>query len=547
MLNSRSIFLIITLLALISIVDAAYVEIPADATGYARYQSANKTFTQITTTNGNGAGTADASHSPYLATLATTGSGLFNEYRRGIVSFNTSNTALLPSNAIIDDATLVIRGYSTASVNGLGNITLCIVNGSLTTNGAIASTDYQRRGSVLLSGTNLTQQNFVVGGNNTLSLNAAGVSAVSRKDYAVFFLTTTWDLNGATSSPFSWASNAASGFRWYTNANANPSYRPYLLVNYHLPDTTPPGAIQGLTNDTTTCEQITWDWQSPSDTDFNHTMIYRDGVFQYNLSNITYSDVWSGLTGGQTYEFESRTVDITGNVDTDWVNQSATPSSCTLAPIANFTANETTICLGDGILFNDTSERVPISWLWDFGDGNTSADQNVTYVYGLAGLFDVNLTATNSAGSDSEDKKGYITVTDCTGNPNFTANVTCQIGAPLSVLFTGNCEDPTYKNHWDFGDGNITDDIQSPVYIYNFTGAFSVSHSCKYGGMSAVFENKTDYIIVGVNGTYCTAPSGNCTTGDYHNAYAFPSTEVVTIGFLGLCGILVVGLIGRKE
>ena len=43
------------------------------------------------------------------------------------------------------------------------------------------------------------------------------------------------------------------------------------------------------------------------------------------------------------------------------------------------------------------------SWLWDFGDGQTSTLQNPSHVYATPGSYTVTLTVTNSDGvSDSE-------------------------------------------------------------------------------------------------------------------------------------------------
>lgn len=51
------------------------------------------------------------------------------------------------------------------------------------------------------------------------------------------------------------------------------------------------------------------------------------------------------------------------------------------------------------------------SWAWTFGDGGTSTEQNPQHVYTTAGTFTVTLIATNVAGSDTEAKTAYITVT----------------------------------------------------------------------------------------------------------------------------------------
>ena len=186
-----------------------------------------------------------------------------------------------------------------------------------------------------------------------------------------------------------------------------------------------------------------------------------------------------------------------------------TPATALPPPVADFVANETDICLGETIAFTDLSENTPESWLWEFGDGNTSTDQHPDYLYPYAGTFTVTLNATNAAGSNEKEIKAYITVTDCAGNPDFSANITCYIGKPLTVQFTGFCPHPEFKNDWDWGDGNTTDDIQSPEHTYYDYGVYSVNHTCDAAGYDPVTETKTDYIVVGVEGTVC---EGDCET-----------------------------------
>jgi YD repeat-containing protein len=51
------------------------------------------------------------------------------------------------------------------------------------------------------------------------------------------------------------------------------------------------------------------------------------------------------------------------------------------------------------------------SYLWDFGDGGTSTEQNPVHIYSTPGSFTVSLTATGEGGSDTVTKSGYIKVT----------------------------------------------------------------------------------------------------------------------------------------
>ena len=69
--------------------------------------------------------------------------------------------------------------------------------------------------------------------------------------------------------------------------------------------------------------------------------------------------------------------------------------------------------------FTDTSSNNPSSWLWTFGDGNTSTVQNPTHTYRAPGNYTVNLTVSTGSGTDTLSRPGYITVTvkgDVTGD-----------------------------------------------------------------------------------------------------------------------------------
>lgn len=89
-------------------------------------------------------------------------------------------------------------------------------------------------------------------------------------------------------------------------------------------------------------------------------------------------------------------------------------SSSVSPPVANFSANTTNISTGESISFSDLSTNSPTGWSWTFTGGSPSSStlQNPTVTYNAAGTYAVSLTATNSGGSDSEMKTGYITVSN---------------------------------------------------------------------------------------------------------------------------------------
>jgi len=61
-----------------------------------------------------------------------------------------------------------------------------------------------------------------------------------------------------------------------------------------------------------------------------------------------------------------------------------------------------------GVAFVDISTNDPISWTWDFGDGNTSSEQNPIHVYAAEGNYTVCLTAVNIGGPDTECKELFL-------------------------------------------------------------------------------------------------------------------------------------------
>jgi PKD repeat protein len=104
--------------------------------------------------------------------------------------------------------------------------------------------------------------------------------------------------------------------------------------------------------------------------------------------------------------------DLGGNIPNNAIGGGAPPDP----PVANFTANTTTVSEGQSVNFTDTSSNNPTSWSWSFegGSPSSSSSQDPSVTYNTAGTYDVSLTAYNSAGNDTETKYNYITVTEAT-------------------------------------------------------------------------------------------------------------------------------------
>ena len=82
----------------------------------------------------------------------------------------------------------------------------------------------------------------------------------------------------------------------------------------------------------------------------------------------------------------------------------------TVLPVALFSAGPLSGSAPLTVTFQDQSFGNINSRLWDFGDGDSSSDQNPTHTYTDAGSYTVALTVTGDDGSDSESKLAFINV-----------------------------------------------------------------------------------------------------------------------------------------
>ncbi len=179
------------------------------------------------------------------------------------------------------------------------------------------------------------------------------------------------------------------------------------------------------------------------------------------------------------------------------------------APVADFTADVTDGCAPQEVNFTDLSTGTVSSWSWDFGDGNTSTDQNPTNVYIFAGTYTVSLTVTGPVGSDSVTMTDYITVgqtptADFSGTP-----LTGQV--PLTVTFTDLSTGDPDTWSWFFGD-STQDTQQNPVHTYTEAGDYTViliaENSCGQN-----MATKTAYVHVTPPPAPVAAFSGTPTSG----------------------------------
>lgn len=172
-------------------------------------------------------------------------------------------------------------------------------------------------------------------------------------------------------------------------------------------------------------------------------------------------------------------------------------------PNANFTFNPNNACAGTTINFNNTSTGTSgaTTYNWNFGDGQTSTNQNPNHVYAAGGTYNVTLTVTNFAGC-TDVQTFAVTALDIpavaiSGDDGDGNTTNCLLpGDPTvaeTVVFT-NTTTGAVSYAWDFGDGN-TSTAQNPSHTYNTYGTYTVTMTATHANgctatatLTVVFE-----------------------------------------------------------
>ena len=247
---------------------------------------------------------------------------------------------------------------------------------------------------------------------------------------------------------------------------------PVALFHSNATSGTIPLSVQFL--DSSTNSPTSWAWSFGD----GGTSTEQSPVHTYTTAGTFTVTLTATNTGG------SNTVTKAGEI---------VVGSVSARPVASFIS---TVESGNAPLvvqFVDSSTNTPTSWVWSFGDGNTSAAQNPSHTYVIEGTYTVTLTATNSGGSDTETKAGYITVTFTKPAANFTANVTSGT-APLVVQFNDTSENSPTIWSWKFGDGGKSTE-QNPVHVFKDPGTYAASLTAENSAGKDTVK-KTDYISV---------------------------------------------------
>jgi len=148
---------------------------------------------------------------------------------------------------------------------------------------------------------------------------------------------------------------------------------------------------------------------------------------------------------------------------------------------ANFSANYTTVCVGDTVTFTDLSTNAPVRWQWNFVGGTPTTDtvQNPKVAYATPGTYAVSLKNFVSNGdSASITRNAYITVVT-SPSPIITPSGPTTFCTGNSVILAA----PAGYNHYVWSNGDTTQTISVTT-----SGVYSVQVTTPSGcsGTSAV-------------------------------------------------------------
>ncbi|MEM7040233.1 MAG: PKD domain-containing protein, partial [Bacteroidota bacterium] len=196
------------------------------------------------------------------------------------------------------------------------------------------------------------------------------------------------------------------------------------------------------------------------------------------------------------------------------------------SPTAGFTVNDTLGCAGVTFNFTNNSTGSGLTYLWDFGDGNTSNATNPSHTYATNGSYTVTLFVFDVNNClDTIIQPNLIDVQDVVAN--FGAAPTNASCPPLLVSFTDSSQWDIQTWQWDFGDGTGST-LQNPSHVYTQAGSYDVQLIVTND------DGCTDTLLIpglvniqGPNGDFTFSPDSGCTP----QTVSFNATSTNTVSY----------------
>ncbi len=233
-----------------------------------------------------------------------------------------------------------------------------------------------------------------------------------------------------------------------------------------------------------------------------------------------------------TYSVSLTTSNSAGS-DTETKSNYITVNPMNLPPEAIFLVNQSEIQPNSSVIFTSQSSNNPSAYSWSFPGGvpssaNTAGPHVIAYTN--PGSYDVSLTVTNPAGTDTENKTGFVTVVQPILEPiaDFTVNnATTQIGTAVLISSISQNEPTTYQ--WAFPGGNpATANTAGPHLVsYSNPGTYDVS---------LLVSNEVGSDLITKNAFITVDGTGNTAIEELliQRAYVYPNPTAGQINLVGL-------------
>ncbi|MEN8927517.1 MAG: PKD domain-containing protein [Flavobacteriales bacterium] len=154
-----------------------------------------------------------------------------------------------------------------------------------------------------------------------------------------------------------------------------------------------------------------------------------------------------------------------------WVAVNAGPCS-----VRTLLSTDATTGLSQKMFFDGTGSNPTTTYLFHFGDGQTSTAQWNRHIYSSVDNYHVSLIATDTSGCSSSDIS--MVRVNCNLIASYKDSV---VGLSHYLTSTSTGTNPNFSYFWDFGDGNSSV-LENPVHTYTNPGNYQIMLMVTGGG-----------------------------------------------------------------
>lgn len=176
--------------------------------------------------------------------------------------------------------------------------------------------------------------------------------------------------------------------------------------------------------------------------------LHEDGLVEFHFRNILLPDSTTNEPGSHGFvQFEIKALpdleegtsidntagiyfDFNPPIITNTINSMMVENLPDFTPAAAFTYTSEELTF----TFTDASTNEPESWLWTFGDGNTSTEQNPVHIYNANGTYTVCLTVSNIWGT-TQICEDITIVTTGADTPNSASTLRLQPNPTSGIVW----------------------------------------------------------------------------------------------------------------